>query len=184
MSQANNTSKSRKYKHLSLKERYKIEILLKEGLKPYEIAKRMKKGTRTIEREIVRGKVRFRNSDLTYREEYCADSGQRIYEKNARNKGPSLKIGKDHQLVKHIENKIIKQKYSPDAVIGEIKEKGLKFDTNISTKTIYNYIDRGDVFLKLTNKDLPVKNQGKKKAIGKWIALLEKETEAELYCWY
>lgn len=167
MSQTNNTIESRKYKHLSEKERYKIEILLKEGFKPYEIARRMRKGIRTIEREKAKGKVKLLNHDLTYREEYCADTGQRIYEENAKNKGPGLKIGKDHKLVKHIENKIVKEKYSPDAVIGEIKEKGLRFETKISTKTLYNYIDRGDVFLNLTNKDLPVKKEGKKREYKK-----------------
>lgn len=137
--------------------------MLKEGLKPYEIARRMGKGVRTIEREIARGKIRLQNYDLTYREEYCADAGQRIYDEISRNKGPGLKIGKDHKLVKYIENKIIRDKYSPDAVIGEIKEKGIKFKTEISTKTLYNYIDRGDVFLNLTNKDLPVKSEAKKR---------------------
>ena len=167
MSQYNNTLESRKYKHLKERDRYKIEILLKEGLKPIEIAQRMRKGLRTIEREITRGKVRLLNCDLTYREEYCADAGQRIYEENARNKGPLFKIGKDHQLAKHIENRIITEKYPPDAVIGEIKEKGLEFEAKICTKTLYNYIDRGDVFLNLTNKDLPVKRDGKKREYKK-----------------
>lgn len=163
MSQYNNTSELRKYKHLKERERYKIEILLKEGLAPIKIAQRMGKGLRTIEREIARGKVRLLNYDLTYREEYCADAGQRVYDENARNKGPCLKIGKDHKLVRYIENKIKKEKYSPDAVIGEIREKELEFETEICTKTLYNYIDRGDVFLTLTNKDLPVKREGKKR---------------------
>lgn len=163
MSQINNTAKTKKYKHLKARERYRIEILLKEGLKPYEIAQRMQRGIRTIEREISRGKIKLVNSDLTYREEYCADVGQRIYYENARNKGPGLKIGKDHKLVRHIEKKIVKEKYSPDAVIGEIEAKGYEFETKICTKTVYNYIDRGDVFLNLTNKDLPVKKDGKKR---------------------
>ncbi len=106
MSQINNTAKTKKYKHLKARERYSIEILLKEGLKPYEIAQRMQRGIRTIEREISRGKIKLVNSDLTYREEYCADVGQRIYYENARNKGPGLKIGKDHKLVKHIEKRL------------------------------------------------------------------------------
>jgi len=163
MSQYNNTVESRKNKHLNEKERYRIEILLKEGFKPYEIARRMDRGIRTIEREIARGSVWLLNHDLTYRKEYCADVGQRIYEENSKNKGPGLKIGKDHKLAKHIENKIIKEKYSPDAIIGEIQEKRLEFETKICTKTLYNYIDRGDVFLNLTNKDLPVKKEGKKR---------------------
>jgi IS30 family transposase len=173
MSQDNNTIKLRKYKHLTERERYRIEILLKEKLKPFEIAQRMGKGTRTIEREISKGTLILLNYDLTYRKEYCADAGQRIYEENSKNKGPGLKIGKDHKLVKHIEDKIIKDKYSPDAVIGEIEAKGIKFNTKICTKTVYNYIDRDDVFLRLTNKDLPVK-KGKKKGSYKKIKIAHK----------
>lgn len=167
MSQVNNTAKSRKYKHLTARERYSIETLLKEKFKPIEIAQRLVKGIRTIEREIAKGKVRLQNSDLTYRYEYCADAGQRVYEENAQSKGPGLKIGKDHRLVKYIENKIVKEKFSPDAVLGQIEEQGLEFKTKICTKTLYNYIDRGDVFLNLTNKDLPVKKEGKKRGYKK-----------------
>jgi transposase, IS30 family len=162
MSQSNNTLKTRKNKHLNIRERYRIEDLVKERITPFDIAKRLGRHQRSIEREISRGTVKFKNSDLTYRKEYCADAGQRIYEENSRNKGPGLKIGKDHKLVKHIESKIVKHKYSPDAVIGEIEAKNLKFDTKICTKTLYNYIDRDDVFLSLTNKDLPVKKDKKK----------------------
>jgi len=38
MSRYNNTTKSTKYKHLTERERYTIETLLKEKLKPFEIA--------------------------------------------------------------------------------------------------------------------------------------------------
>jgi IS30 family transposase len=167
MNQYNCTLESSKNKHLTLRQRYEIETLLKEKLKPYEIAKRIYKSIRTVEREKAKGTVRLLNTNLTYREEYCADTGQRIYEENAKNKGAGLKIGKDHKLARHIENKIINESFSPDAVIGEIKEKGLRFEAKISTKTLYNYIDRGDVFLNLTNKDLPVKKDGKKRGYRK-----------------
>lgn len=50
--------------------------------------------------------------------------------------------------------------YSPDAALGEIKRRGLKFSTTICRVTLYSYIDKG-VFLRLTNKDLP--RQGEKK---------------------
>lgn len=161
MSQDYYNTDDRKGKHLTEQERYRIEILLQEGNTPSEIARKLDRHKRTIEREIKRGTVRLLNSDLTYREQYCADAGQRIYDENAKNKGPGLKIGKDHKLAKHIEERIIKNKYSPDAVIGEIKAKGLKFDTSICTKTLYNYIDKG-VFANITNKDLPVKKYKKK----------------------
>ena len=149
MSQENYTTGNRKNKHLTYRERYNIEILLKENLTTFEISKRLGRHKRTIEREIGKGTVRLLNSNLSYREEYCADTGQRVYDKNSRNKGPGLKIGKDHKLAKHIEQKIVKENYSPDAVIGEIKAKSLKFGTNICTKTLYNYIDQG-VFANIT----------------------------------
>lgn len=119
------------------------------------------KHRRTIEREIARGTIRMMNSDLTYRDIYCADTGQRITRQNAQNKGAGLKIGHDHKLASYIGKKIIKEKYAPDAIIGEIRAKGLRFQTSICTKTLYNYIDKG-VFANITNKDLPVKRNKKK----------------------
>lgn len=166
MSQLNNTVELRKNKHLTVRERYKIEVLLKQGCRPFEIANRLNRNKRTIEREIIKGTVRLQNSDLTYRKEYCADVGQRVYERNGQNKGPGLKIGNDHKFAEHIEENIIRNKYSPDAVIGEIKAKKLKFKTTICTKTLYNYIDRG-IFFNITNKDLPVKKNKKKRSYGK-----------------
>lgn len=161
MSHNHFTIEKRKGKHLTEKERYQIEILLKEKIHPTAIAKKLGRDRRTIEREISRGKVRLLNSDLTYREEYSADIAQDRYNKNNANKGPTLKIGHDHKLAKYIEKKIIQDKYSPDAVIGEIKAKGIKFESSICTKTLYNYIDRG-IFANITNKDLPIKKKKKK----------------------
>jgi len=117
MSQINHTAEIRKNKYLTERDRYRIEILLKEKKTTLEIAKRLGKHLRTIEREIKRGTVRLLNSDLSYREEYCADTAQRRYLKNAKNKGRNLKIGNDHELAKHIEKRIVKDKYAPDAVI-------------------------------------------------------------------
>lgn len=167
MSQYNDTIDSVKNKHLTERQRYTIEDLLREGRDAEYIANRLGKGVRTIEREIARGTVILKDTNLQYYKIYCADVGQRIYDENARNKGPMLKIGNDHNLLNYIEKKIIEDKYSPDAVIGEIRGKEIKFKSEISTKTLYNYIDRGDVFLKLTNKDLPVKKEGVKREYKK-----------------
>ncbi|NLZ29014.1 MAG: helix-turn-helix domain-containing protein [Firmicutes bacterium] len=51
MGQDNHTTGSRKWKQLSEKERYKIEVLLKAGQKPNEIAGMPGHHRRTIERE-------------------------------------------------------------------------------------------------------------------------------------
>ena len=161
MSQLNNTTTQRKFKHLTEKERYQIEILLKEKMTSKEIAKAIGKHRRTIEREIARGTVKMLTSELTHVNKYCADVGHRRYLENGQNKGAGLKISNDLGLANHIEKRIIQDKYSPDAVIGEIRVKGLKFKTSICTKTLYNYIDKG-VFVNISNKDLPIKRNKKK----------------------
>nr|WP_269458378.1 IS30 family transposase [Ndongobacter massiliensis] len=48
----------------------------------------------------------------------------------------------------------IEKRYSPDAVIMKIENEGLSFETEICTKTLYNYISK-DYFLNLTNRNLP-----------------------------
>ena len=162
MGRGNNTTKKGTWKQLTEKDRYKIETLLQEKLPPTEIAKRMERDRRTIEREIARGSVLQRDSELRECLVYLADVGQRVHNERGANKGRGLKIGNDHKLVKHIEQKIGKEKYSPDAVLGEIKAKNMLFKVTICTKTLYNYIDSG-LFLNITNKDLPIKKQGKKR---------------------
>lgn len=97
---------------------------------------------------------------------YYADAGQRIHMERAANKGRPLKIGHDHKLAEHIERKIREEKYAPDAVIGEIKATGLSFEVSKCTKTLYNYVDK-ELFLSITNKDLPVKKHGKKRKYSK-----------------
>ena len=164
MERNNDITKKKKWKHLSEKERYKIEALFQAGLASAEIARILNppRDRRTIEREIKRGMTLQRNSDLTEKVIYLADVGQRKYVEKASNKGRGLKIGHDHELAKHLEQKIGNEKWSPDAAIGEIKKQGLEFKVSICTKTVYNMIDRGD-FLNITNKNLPVKKKGKKR---------------------
>jgi IS30 family transposase len=103
-----------------------------------------------------------RNTDLTERQVYLADVGQRKHEERASNKGRGLKIGRDHALAAYLEEKIGKERYSPDAAIGEIKAKGYEFSVSICTKTVYNYLDN-EIFLSISNKDLPVKKYGKRR---------------------
>jgi len=163
MGQSNDTTKKCSWKQLTEKERYKIETLLQEKLTAKEIGVRLCRDRRTIEREIARGQTVQVDSQWRERMVYLADVGQRKHDENAANKGRGLKIGHDHKLAKYLEQKIAKERWSPDAAIGAIKAQGLKFAINLCTKTVYNMIDRGD-FLNLTNKDLPIKRNGKKRS--------------------
>ena len=166
MGQGNNNTKEKKWEQLTEEERYKIEGWLQSKQKPKEIAIMLGKDTRTIKREIANGSVTQRDSELREREVYKADYAQMKHEERASNKGRNHKIGNDHALAKHIEKKIVEEKYSPDAVIGEIKAKGLKFSLTLCTKTVYNMIDSG-FFLNITNKDLPVKKEWRKRNYSK-----------------
>lgn len=167
MSILNNTTEKRKFKQFTYIKRQQLEVMLKiKGHCKNEISKILGKTKRSINREILRGNVELMNSDLSMRIEYSADKAHQRAIKLASNKGKSIKLGKDHKLANHIENKIKKDKYSPEAVIGEIASKGLIFETTICAKTVYNYIDKG-IFLKITNKDLPVKKNKKKRKYKK-----------------
>lgn len=150
------------YKHLSFTDRLKIEYMLKQKMRPYLIAKKLGYHHSTIYLEIKRGRYMHRNSDWTEEERYSPDIAQQKYEYNLQGRGAALKIGNDIELANYIENKIVNEKYSPAAVLGEIKNKNIKFATSICVGTLYNYIDKG-IFLQLTNKDLPVKGRKKRK---------------------
>jgi IS30 family transposase len=166
MSQYNGNTKRKEWKHLSEKERYQIESLLKARHSPKEIAELIGRDRRTVEREILRGAVTQRDSLWKDSIVYLADTGQSRAEENAANKGRGLKIGHDHALARHLEKRIGEDGYSPDATIGEIRAKGLKFAVTLCTKTVYNMIDRGD-FLNITNRDLPVKKDRKRRKCRK-----------------
>lgn len=162
MGQAQDTTKGKKWEQLTEKERYKIEALSVRGLSPSEIGKELGRDRRTIERELKRGTVEQRDSQWRERRAYCADAGQRVHDERSANKGRGLKIGHDHKLANHIEDKIKNNKWSPDVVIGRIKAEGLQFETSICSKTLYNYIDKG-IFAGISNKDLWMKKDGKKR---------------------
>ena len=161
MGQENNTTKRRERKHLNYEERIKIEALYRAGLPVSDIMRQLGRSERTIERELAKGKVEQITSELVVYTTYSADVGQREYEKRGSAKGPALKIGKDHKLVEYIE-KSIKSGLSPYATLENIKNEGLEFSTSISLRTLYTYIDNG-LFLGISNKDLPVKKDGKKR---------------------
>lgn len=152
----------RKFKHLSLTDRLKIEALLKAGVSPREIAGIVHKHISTIYREMKRGQYEHLNSDYTTETRYSPDIAQQRAEANYSAMGAPLKIGSDYAFAEYIEMKIIKEKRSPAAALGEIKAQGLEFNTTICVRTLYSYIDKG-IFLHVTNKDLTFKGKRKRK---------------------
>lgn len=148
----------RYFKHLSYTDRLKIEKMLKEKKSKSDIAKALRVHLSTIYRELERGQYEHLNSDYTTEMRYSPDIAHENYRANLDAKGADLKIGKDHELAEYIEETIIKKKYSPEAALGEIQRRGLKFATSICITTLYSYIEKG-IFLKLTKKQLPRKGK-------------------------
>lgn len=162
MEQKDCNTKRARYTHLKEFERYKLEALLSTKARIKDIAKILERSKATLYREIKRGSVVRLQWDLSEKKQYRANVAERKYHENSKNKERGLKIGADHQLERYIRKKILQDKYSPDAVIGEIKQKKLKFKNMICTKTLYNYIDAG-VFCGVSNHNLWEKRKKKKR---------------------
>ena len=163
-------------KHLTKNDRIKMETMLNSGHKVTEVAAYLHVHRSTIYREMKRGEYTHRNSDYTEEVRYSSDLGQKNHDWNAQGKGRSLKIGNDMPLAEYIEDKIVNDKYSPEAALAAVTQSGIEFKTSISVRTLYRYIDNG-IFLKLTNKDLPIK--GKRKKHNKKVKVQKRASAGE-----
>ncbi len=150
------------YTHLTWRERLKMETRLKDGWKPKQIAAELGRHVSTIYREKKRGLGVQRTTDLVDHECYIPDIAQAAYEATFSGKGPQIKIGHDHKLANYL-GKVLKDGYrSPEAALGEIEAQGMEFDTKISTRTLYRYVDMGFI-PGVSNMDLPHKKNKKDK---------------------
>ena len=154
MSQENYSTREGKKKHtITEKDRYRIEGMLKAKTGTRRIAEIIGCSQRSIEREIQRGTVEQLSSEYKTVQVYKADYAQMGYEKRAANKGRGLKIGKEHEFAKRIEELIVLERYSPDAAIAQYarEHSGTRV---ICTLTLYSYIWDG-LFVGLCDANLP-----------------------------
>lgn len=149
-------------KYITENERYIIETMIKDGKKPKEIAERIGKHYTTVYREIKRGTVLLRDG-RTWKDvpTYCADVSQRKQEEKGHNKGCDIKLGNDYEFAEYVEYMIKYERYSPEAVIFSVRQKGT-FKTDICVTTLYKYINAG-VFYNVSNKDLIYGKQASEK---------------------
>lgn len=175
------------YHHMTKRQRIEIETLYKNGKTVLEIAEYVGVHRWTIYRELKRGRYIHTNSDLTETVSYSSDLGQNLHDWYKTAKGRPSKIGNNIQLAEAIENKIIENKYSPEAALAEVRKENLFPESDvISLRTLYRYIDNG-YFRYITNKDLPVKGKKKRKnktvrvqkraSAGKSIEVRPEETD-------
>ena len=161
----------KKYKHLTRTKRLQIESYLLAKMPVKQIASLVGCHFNTIYNEKKRGAYQHLNAKTyEYETRYSSDIAHQKYLDHLQNKGPDLKIGKDFELINYIEKRILEDKISPPAVLGEIKRKNMPFKTSITINTLYSYIDKG-VFARLTRSDLnfkPRKKQRRKVVIKKF----------------
>jgi IS30 family transposase len=166
MEQVDYTTRLGKYKHLTERDRYRLEGYLESGLTVKRIAQKLNSHISTIYREIKRGQVKKLKTDLAEYWSYRANTAHADYKEKVTNRAHPLKIEKYDELALYIQDKILKHKYSPDAVIGELIQKNRKFKGLICTKTLYNYIDKG-IFEGITNHSLWEKRKRRKRRYKK-----------------
>lgn len=144
MAQTQHTTAPRSFKHLTLDQRGMIAAYHDEGLSSRAIGRKVGCDHSTVIRELQRGTVRQRNSDLTERDQYFPDAGQRVYEENRSRCGTKFKAVLVTDFLNHAQKMIREMKWSPDAIVGEYRinqeTKDLPF---VCTNTLYNYIDMG-----------------------------------------
>lgn len=162
MGHLNYNKETRKNKHLTYRERLKIEIMLKGRKKTEEISREIGCSKRTVQRERKRGQVQqFNGGTWEYYYRYDADVAQNRYIAGRECKGADLKIGHDHELCEHIEKEIKKGK-SPDIIADAIKKDPGKYRVTLCTGTIYNYLKK-NIFLNVGYENLIYGRYRKKK---------------------
>ena len=165
MCQDNNTTKSRKGKHLEYSERQSIERWWNRDKRTkVEIAELLDRTEKTIRNEIKRGLVKNLTTELIEIWVYSADVAQKKYEYYLKAKGPKLKIDNDYELKEYVEKAIKEDRKSPEVIATEIKT--MNFKTKMCARTIRNNIYAGDIYdIKssdmIYNKEYKEKNKDK-----------------------
>ena len=167
MCQQNNTTKSRKGKHLEYSERQSIERWYNRDKRTkVEISRLLDRTEKTIRNEIKRGLVKNLTTELIEIWVYSAEVAQKRYEYYLKAKGPKLKIGNDYELREYVEKSIKEDRKSPEVIAKEIKKKNFK--TQMCARTIRNNIYAGDIY-DIKSKDMIYKKEYKEKNKNKKI---------------
>jgi len=153
----------KKQHYMTHDERQKLEVLYNNAKLPVcKIAKILGFSRQTIYNELKRGEtqqVRNPHGIPIDTIEYSACKAEQLHKYAQTAKGRPLKIGNDHAYANYLEEKIIKDRYSPAAALAAARKAG--YQTSVCVTTLYSYIEK-NVFLDLSNKHLWVKSKKKK----------------------
>lgn len=120
------------------------------------IARKLGRSHSTINAEIKRGTTvqkKLVNRKPYFFENYYAETGQIVYEKNREASKPRYKLFRIERFIAFAKKKIQCERWSPDTIVGRVIEEG-SFEPHerVCVKTLYRYIDEG--LIELTNLDL------------------------------
>jgi IS30 family transposase len=155
MARSHRNTKKRTFTHLNAFNRGQIKALHKQGKSLQAIAFEIGCHKSTISRELKRGSVTQRRSDLSEHTVYFPDTGQAIYERNRSHCGAKYKLAQAFEFIQFAIEKMQKNHWSPDAICGYVKAQKRFENARVCTKTLYHYIDLG--LLPVKNIDLPLK---------------------------
>lgn len=141
--------------HLTLEQRYTIEVMCKEGYKKSAIAQAIKRDKSVVYREL------NRNCDKRSGV-YHHDLAQRKYDKRQQEKRKHIRFTPSVQ--QDVET-LLKEDYSPEQVVGTLKEQG---KPTVSTERIYQHVwadkkKKGGLHLHLRNQGRRYRKRGNKK---------------------
>jgi transposase, IS30 family len=156
---------TKRNKHITREERFFIENMLNSDCEKKDIAKILGRHISTIYREINRGLVIHKRSNLTEYVTYSADRACIECAKNQANRYMPSKVKKE--TVCYISEKIIEKHRSPDVIWSDMVKEG--YPDIVCTKTIYNWIDAGYI-PGVTNDNLWEKHKRNKKGKTKKVA--------------
>lgn len=146
---------------ITYEERVKIEYMLKKKYTMQEMSEELGRNKSIISREINRHcEYKWDYHTGICRKVYSAAEAQGKYEYSKKQAGRKCKLSKE--LKQFIEEKILKEKWSPEEVAGYIKVNNIQFDIQPSFQLIYYWIEQKK--LKITALDLVHKAKIKKKA--------------------
>lgn len=152
---------------ITYSERCKIEFMVKKKYTMQEMSEELGRNKSIISREINRHCDRICDYNTgIWKKVYSAAKAQGRYEYSKKKAGRKSKLSRG--LKQFIEDKILKEKWSPEEVAGYIKVNDINFEIQPSFQLIYYWIETGKLNIKPT--DLVHKAKLEKK---------EKEEKAE-----
>lgn len=163
---------------ITYEERCKIEFMIKRKYTMQEMAEELGRNKSIISREINRHCDIKRNYDTgNWKKIYSAAVAQGKYEYSKKKAGRKSKLNR--ALKQYIEDKILKEKWSPEEVAGYIKMNNIKFDIQPSFQLIYYWIEKKK--LNISPVDLVHKSKLKKKEKDERVEKMPKHKEKSIH---